>query len=74
LKRPSIPHILILDGGKIAFLDFGAVGRLREELKLDALEAVYASTSRRQCQNSSACWNWPRRKSAVALRDSRKHQ
>jgi predicted unusual protein kinase regulating ubiquinone biosynthesis (AarF/ABC1/UbiB family) len=42
LKRPSIPHILILDGGKIAFLDFGAVWRLREELKLDALEAFYA--------------------------------
>jgi len=39
---PHSANILILDGGKIAFLDFGAVGRLREELKLDALEVFYA--------------------------------
>jgi ubiquinone biosynthesis protein len=39
---PHSGNILLLDGGRIAFLDFGAVGRLREELKLDALEVFYA--------------------------------
>jgi len=40
------PHsgniILLPEDGKIAFLDFGAVGRLREEVMLDALEVFYA--------------------------------
>jgi ubiquinone biosynthesis protein len=39
---PHSGNILILEGGKIAFLDFGAVGRLREELKRDAFEVFYA--------------------------------
>jgi ubiquinone biosynthesis protein len=39
---PHSGNILILGDGKIAFLDFGAVGRLREEVKLDALEVFYA--------------------------------
>ncbi len=39
---PHSGNIVLLDGGKIAFLDFGAVGRLREEVKLDALEVFYA--------------------------------
>ncbi len=39
---PHSGNILMLEEGKIAFLDFGAVGRLREELKLDALEVFYA--------------------------------
>jgi predicted unusual protein kinase regulating ubiquinone biosynthesis (AarF/ABC1/UbiB family) len=39
---PHSGNIILLDGGKVAFLDFGAVGRLREDLKLDALEVFYA--------------------------------
>jgi ubiquinone biosynthesis protein len=39
---PHSGNIVLLDGGRIAFLDFGAVGRLREEVKLDALEVFYA--------------------------------
>lgn len=39
---PHSGNIVLLDGGKIALLDFGAVGRLREEVKLDALEVFYA--------------------------------
>ncbi len=39
---PHSGNIVLLEGGKIAFLDFGAVGRLREEVKLDILEVFYA--------------------------------
>jgi ubiquinone biosynthesis protein len=39
---PHSGNILIQDGGKIAFLDFGAVGRLREVVKRDAFEVFYA--------------------------------
>jgi ubiquinone biosynthesis protein len=39
---PHSGNIVLLDKGKIALLDFGAVGRLREEVKLDALEVFYA--------------------------------
>ena len=39
---PHSGNIVLLEGGKIALLDFGAVGRLREEVKLDALEVFYA--------------------------------
>jgi ubiquinone biosynthesis protein len=39
---PHSGNIVLLDEGKIALLDFGAVGRLREEVKLDALEVFYA--------------------------------
>jgi len=39
---PHSGNIVLLEGQKIAFLDFGAVGRLREEVKLDALELFYA--------------------------------
>jgi ubiquinone biosynthesis protein len=39
---PHSGNIVLLDDGKIALLDFGAVGRLREEVKLDALEVFYA--------------------------------
>lgn len=39
---PHSGNIVLLGEGKIALLDFGAVGRLREEVKLDALEVFYA--------------------------------
>ena len=39
---PHSGNIILLEDGKIAFLDFGAVGRLREEVMLDALEVFYA--------------------------------
>lgn len=39
---PHSGNIVLLDDSKIALLDFGAVGRLREEVKLDALEVFYA--------------------------------
>jgi ubiquinone biosynthesis protein len=39
---PHSGNIVLLGDGKIALLDFGAVGRLREEVKLDAVEVFYA--------------------------------
>jgi ubiquinone biosynthesis protein len=38
---PHSANILIL-GDRIAYLDFGAVGRLREDLKIDSFEMFYA--------------------------------